>query len=76
MPKLCGKVVETRIAADGAVMTRRAGHKYWDRNGKWGMWEPTPHGGWTCWGRMHPDTADEFNNVDAKSLTMIHPGRR
>jgi hypothetical protein len=55
MPKLCGKVVETRIAADGAVMTRRAGHKYWDRNGKWGMWEPTPHGGWTCWGRMHPD---------------------
>ena len=75
MPKLRGKIVETRIAASGAVFTRREDHKYWDRTGKWGMW--LPYGtGWTCWGRMHPDTADEFNNRDVKSLTMIHPRPR
>jgi hypothetical protein len=76
MPKLRGKVVETRVLASGVVFTRREGHKYWDRKGKWGMWQLTPTGGFFCWGRMHPDTVDEFMSEDPKSLTMIHPRPR
>jgi hypothetical protein len=78
MPKLRGKVVERRVLANGDVMTRREGHKYWDWNGMYGWWQEGTNGCFTCWGRLQPEAADELNTRigDAKALTMIRPRPR